>query len=254
MKNLFKLCTILLCFLMVTGCSNDQQKIERIVKNLNKQCPITFGSGDNEISFLSAEAMPNNCIKLNIKANSMIDTESEKQLFTEAIKTVFIALINYNNKEFKELKDIQATVIVAVNTGNELFEVKITPEDYSNDSDTKSKSERNNLNDEEMILSSIAEQTKKQLPVVDENTGIKTIDCYTDKMTLVYVYELPHTLPSDVDSQTFVNTIKPLLIQALKNNLTLRLEVKKGATIKYIYKIADGSIFAEMEINLTDLD
>ncbi len=257
MRKITFLSTVVLCGLLAVSCMSPQQKIDSIAKKLNKDCPIEVGNGAGSI--ISAESLPEKTLKMNFQINSTLDLdEPTRAMLIEAMKTIFVSMAD-TDYLFKKIKKMEATVIVSIVTpNNEAMDIVINPDDFKNVEKVQlTKGGMDSEDNVQTILKTMATSFQKQLPMVDEETGIKTIDCYVERMTLVTVGELPDEFLEEVieegDSDTFVALLKQMMVEMIKEDPSMKYVVDKGVTVKYIYKKTDGSVFVEQDVSKADL-
>jgi len=225
------------------------KKIEKIVDELNKRCPIQI---DQTIRLDSCEAIPEKTIKYNYTFLFIDATRIDKEEF----ETQMFDYILYNtqiNKDTSELREMNAMYLYSCKDekGNLLGEIQIGPEDYNKPVKKPVALDPAFLDDENLykVLQSIVDQTRKQLPLFTEESGISMIDCRTYDRTLEYTCKLLNEDASRFDSIYFKTTGVPAAVQSLKDNPEMKTFAEQGVYISNIYLDKSGKYLCTITIS-----
>ena len=239
----------------VSSCRSDQQKIDGFVKSINKMCPYAPNSS---MRMDGAESLPDKTVQINFTLLTQMfgNDEADGAILEDSMKPIFIQMIQ-DESNFKSIAKLGATFVFSFRdaAGKELSKINITPEEYNSPTektmDFKSgKPIEDNL---EPILKTVVSAIKKQLPITDPESGIRTIDCYSTGKTLTTVAELPDSFTKDLDKDEFVEATTINSKAMIKGDASMNNLVTKWVIVEYIYKKEDGSTFATVMIKPEDI-
>lgn len=254
-KIIIVLTTLISIFVLLTttsSCMSEQQKIEAFVKDFNKSCPIV----DQNIRVEGAKLQADKTIEIEITTTSkyLENDEFTRNTIKEGMHQVFLQLIQ-SGGVFKGIKSTNVTFHYVLKTmdGEPFTDFKITPEEYNAPQTGNNSITGTGIhNNVEAMLNIMVTAVKNQLPIVDEETGIKTVDCYADGKTMVTVAVIPdETIGEYLDQEEFVSTVRENMKELARGSM--RESMKYGISIRYIYKKENGDIYADITISKDDL-
>lgn len=243
----------LLIFLASTSsCLSEQQKIDNFINDFNKSCPIE----EQSIRIEGAKLEPEKTIRIDITMTSpyIDNSEFSKNSIKEVMREIYLKLLQ-TDKEFKTIKSTNATFHYVFNTidGEYFTDLRITPEEYNAPQSDENKITGSGINnDAESILNIMVGVIKKQLPMVDEETGLHTVDCYIEGKTMVTVALIPDSVFSDyADKEEFEQIVTNYMKDLARSSMQKAMDY--GISIRYIYKKENGDIHADITIGKDDL-
>lgn len=225
------------------------KKIETIVDELNSRCPIQI---DQTIRLDSCEAVPEKTLKYNYTFLFIDATKIDREEF-ESQMSDYILYNTQINDDIKSLRDIGTIFLYSCKDekGNLLGEIKIESDDYKQPIKKPIALDPSFLDDDNLykILQSMVDQTRKQLPLFTEESGISMIDCRTYDRTLEYTCKLLNEDASRFDSIYFKTTGVPAAVQSLKNNSEMKTFAEQGVYISNIYLDKNGKYLCTITIS-----
>lgn len=225
------------------------KRIEQAVEDINSRCPIQI---DQTIRIDSCEAILPKTIKYNYTFLFIDATKIDQKEFRTQIWDYIIYHIQ-NDPDLEELRKIG--VIFTYSCKDEkndlLEELTITPEDYNRPVKKPETINAQSLQGDNLhkVLQGIVDQTRKQLPLFTEETGISMIDCRTFDKTLEYTCILLNEETGKFDAIYFKTTGVPAAIESLKNNPEMKAFAQQGVYISNIYLDKDGKYLCTITIS-----
>lgn len=228
---------------------NMYKKLENIASGINSRCPIQI---DQTIRLDSCEAIPEAVLKYNytflfIDAAIIDREEFESQMWNYILYNTQI------NEEIKSLREQGCTFIYSCKDekGDLLGELKVTPEDYNQPIKKPVTLDPSFLRGENLykVLQTLVDETRKQLPLFTEESGISMVDCRTYDKTLEYTCKLLHEDVTRFDVIYFKTTGVPAAIQSLKDNPEMRTFAEQGVFISNIYLDKNGNYLCTITIS-----
>lgn len=225
------------------------KEIQNIVKELNSRCPLQI---DQTIRLDNCEVVAENVLKYNytflfIDATIIDREEFESQMWNYILYTTQI------NDEIKKLRQTGTTFIYSCHDekGDSLGELTITPEDYSKPIKKPIALDPAILRGDKLyqVLQNIVDETRKQLPLFTEESGISMIDCRTYDKTLEYTCKLLNEDVTRFDVIYFKTTGVPAAIQSLKDNPEMKTFAEQGVYISNIYLDKNGNYLCTITIS-----
>lgn len=226
-----------------------QNDIEEVVNNINSYCPINV---DQTIRLENCEYIPDKTMKYNytflfIDATKIKGDEFKSQMWD------YIVYNTQMNEKIEYLREIGTTFIYSCSDEkrNCLGQLCITPDDYNQPVKKPVILDPAFLTDDNLhkILQSMVDQTRLQLPLFTEESGISMIDCRTYDKTLEYTCKLLNEDSTRFDTIYFKTTGVPAAIQSLKDNPEMRTFAEKGVYISNIYLDKNGKYLCTITIS-----
>jgi len=217
-----------------------------MAKDADKTCPIQL---DFMTTLVGCEYVPDNALKYIYTMDVdtlMINSDS---IFENTKETVVNSMILFfQQKENSFIKLLSPTMIHHYKsvTGKVLYEISVTPEMYNK------KSTAEKLLSDDEIYSRVKNATsvlRLALPVeLDGNLYLIDADASYPR-TFVYTYIMSNVeYSSDLDTVSFINNVRPAIIEAIKNDKTLKLFKYNNVIFRYGYFDVDREYVCSMNI------
>lgn len=224
-------------------------EIENIATELNSRCPVQI---DQTIRLDSCEAISGDTLKCNytflfIDAAIIDRKEFESQIWNYILYNTQI------DENIKKLRESGATIVYSCKDekGGTLGELVITAEDYNSPVKKPVALDPSILRGDNLykVLQTMVDETRKQLPLFTEESGISMIDCRTYDKTLEYTCKLLNEDVTRFDVIYFKTTGVPAAIQSLKNNPEMKTFAEQGVYISNIYLDKNGNYLCTITIS-----
>lgn len=253
-KTITALATYIALFILIVSTSScsDQQKIDNFIANFNKSCPID----EQTIRVEGAKLESDKTIRIDMTMKSpYIDVdEFSKNSIKEGMQIVYLKIIQ-TDKGFKAIKSTNVTFHYVLKTmdGKDFTDFIITPEEYNAPQTSENKISAGGLDkNAEAILSIMVGAIKKQLPIIDEETGVQTVDCYIEGKTMVTVAVIPDSAFNDSSNkEMFEQTVSEYMKELARTSMQKAMDL--GISIRYVYKKENGEIYSDITIGKDDL-
>jgi len=225
------------------------KKLKDIVDDLNSRCPIQI---DQTIRLDSCEAIGEDTLQYNytflfIDAKRIEKEEFESQMWDYILYNTQI------NDEIKSLREGGVTFVYSCKDEKDdiLGILTIKPDDYNQPVKKPVTLDPSILTGDNLyqILQTMVDQTRKQLPLFTEESGISMIDCRTFDKTLEYTCKLLNEDASRFDSIYFKTNGVPAAVQSLKDNPEMRTFAQQGVYISNIYLDKNGKYLCTITIS-----
>jgi len=221
---MFKKIACLVVFVLFTiGCKNTHDKIKDLVTNYNRSSHLI----QSELLInTTAEALPNNKIKLVFETSLTADSET-KAMYAQVFPSLLVNLIESDPSSLELVNEgVVFEVVFLSNAKTELVAMTIDKKKLeeikktaTKKSDTQPKLSANNLSPQ---LNEMLEMLNRNLPFEDKSTGTKImkIDINTQN-ELIYLIEVPEKMG--------------LLLEGDEAQLMLKEQIQRGPDIKKIF-------------------
>lgn len=254
-KSIYILFALFIGLLFTQCMKTDKEKIEDVVKSINKVCPYT---PEPIMRMDGAEYVPEKALRVKFTILQDVE-ESEREFFAnlmqDALKVVFLDLIR-NDKNMKRLKNINATFMFQLATQNniKLADIEITPEEYNKPAPEGSPKLTGSYDkDVETMLKIVAESIKKQLPITfDDVEDVVITNCEASGKDLTYTFLLKDSFLKDItteaDKEYFVMSMTMSMEEMISSDYSMKKLIDSGVIAKFVFEKEDGSEFANFDI------
>lgn len=225
------------------------KEIENTVNELNSRCPIQI---DQTIRLDNCRAVPENTLEYNytflfIDATIIDRHEFESQMWN------YILYNTQMDDSVKKLRELGTTFVYTCKDekGDSLGELTVTPEDYNQPVQKPVTLDAAILRGDNLykVLQTLVDETRKQLPLFTEESGISMVDCRTFDKTLEYTCKLLNEDVTRFDVIYFKTTGVPAAIRSLKDNPEMRTFAEQGVYISNIYLDKNGNYLCTITIS-----
>lgn len=228
------------------------EDLEIIVNDINSHCPIQI---DQTTRLDRCESLAYNTFRFDFTF-LFIDA---KKIDVVEFGTQMRDILLYNiqcNPQMAPLKENKATFIYYCVDENKssLGTIIITPRDYANPISEPALFDPTTITSDNLqkILQEMVKDTKKQLPLFTEQSGINMIDCSTYNKTLEYTCKLLNEDVARFDNIYFKTTAEPAAIESLKKNPAMKYFAEQGVSIRNVYLDKNNKYLCSIDISAED--